>query len=105
LSWDVALCIDTGNGLAEVVDIGNYTYNVSKMYSAAGIIFSDLEGMNAGEASEYLIAGINEMKQDPDKFRGLNPPNGWGEYSSALKFLEEIAKACKKHPACTVKIY
>ena len=35
MSWDVYLTIDTGIEEREVIDIGNYTYNVAPMYKKA----------------------------------------------------------------------
>jgi hypothetical protein len=44
------------------------------------------------------------MKADPTTYEALNPPNGWGNYESALKFLELFVGLCRGHPATRVRV-
>lgn len=106
MSWDVSLAIDTGVELTEVIDIGNYTSNVHTMYSEAlGFPFRDLHGKNAGDVVPLLDKAVNDMTRRPQHYEQFNPPNGWGDFDSALDFLSKLLSACKKHPKCTVWIF
>ena len=109
MSWDVSLMIDTGDKeLVEVVDLGNYTYNVSPMYYKAferkgG--FRSLDGMRVKKAIPILERAIQRMKDDPKQYKKMNPENGWGDYEGALEYLMDILDGCKKHPKTIIKIY
>jgi hypothetical protein len=78
----------------------NITHNVAPMWRAAGVYKSlyRSEGKRAGELVETLEKGIEDMTANPDKYKALNPANGWGNYEGALDFLREFAKACKDNP-------
>lgn len=108
MSWDISLEIDTGGvEPAEVVDIGNYTYNVMPMYAKVmGLrsLNSDLHGMLAGEAIPILRNGIAYMEDNPLIFQRMNPENGWGDYEGALEYLRKILKACVSNPKCTIRV-
>ena len=105
MSWSVHLNINTGIEEREVVYIGNYTYNVAPMYAKAmGITPSDLDGKKCSEVIPILRKGVLNMTENPRMYKVMNPPNGWGEYESALKFLEEIYKACVNNPKCKIEV-
>lgn len=88
-----------------VAEIGNYTYNVSNMYrEAMGITLSDLHGMSATEAIDILHKGVTNMNNDPEKYKAMNPPNGWGDYEGALQFLTKILNACIENPNAYIKV-
>ena len=84
----------------------NYTYNVSPMFFDAfpstpedrtgGI--RQLDGLTGRECSELLRVAIEAMAGDPEKYRAMNPSNGWGDYDSALVMLRQMAAACEEHP-------
>lgn len=95
ISWDVNLK-DKNN--KTTADVGNYTYNVSPMYEKAmGMTLSDFNNMATKQAIQILEKGISEMIENKHLYIELNPDNGWGNYEGALKFLQDILKACKKH--------
>lgn len=105
MSWDATLyavtevthCPDCGHELEKprreqspICD-WNYTHNVAPMiYRAlegAGIELAPgeswwqrLSGMDGPEGRDYLAAIITRLEADPDRFRAMNPPNGWGCY-------------------------
>lgn len=88
-----------------VAEVGNYTYNVSNMYKEAmGITLSDLHGMSATEAIDILHKGVTNMNNDPEKYKAMNPPNGWGDYEGALQFLTKILNACTENPNAYIKV-
>lgn len=109
MSYDGWLVIDTGGPEpATVAELGNYTSNVSPMWAkalaAAGedIRLSDTEGRLAADVLPLLIAAVSHMRENPDEYRAMNPPNGWGDYEGALRYLVGVAKACELHPKTTL---
>jgi hypothetical protein len=112
MSYDVSLTINTGKADHEVVDCGNYTYNVSPMYRKAFPLATKgiqlgincLHDMRADAAAEILNVAIDAMVQNKEEYIALNPSNGWGNYDGALSFLCNIRSLCLIHPLCTVKI-
>jgi hypothetical protein len=87
----------------------NITHNLGDMADAAGI-YKELwrpEEISIGQARqliEPLKAAIARLNSDPDKFRRLNPENGWGSYVGFLKFCEEYLKACEENPDASVEV-
>lgn len=84
----------------------NYTHNVSEMWDLAGI-YDDLynsDGKLAKDIVGNLIFGLKKMLDNPDKFKKLNPENGWGDYDGAVKVLNEIISACNEYPDAEISI-
>ena len=103
MSWDVWLEIDD----EEIADCGNMTWNVAPMYyealeSERGI--GGLDGMTGEEASKYLVGAISKMVNDPDKYKAMNPKNGWGCYGGALEFLITIRNYCDNNSKAIVRV-
>lgn len=109
MSWNVYLVIDTGGDSPAIVeDIGDMTWNVAPMYydifqPLPGGIRS-LDGMVSIDAIPILKTAIENMKNDPKKYKEMNPTNGWGNYEDALHYLNEILNRCCEHPKTTIKI-
>jgi hypothetical protein len=109
MSWDVDLIKELEDGLDEINvlhEVGNYTYNVSKMYSKAmgGFTINHLHGKKAIEAVKILQSGIIEMSKNPNEYKKLNPENGWGSYEGAKRFLKDIMNACLDYPESIVYV-
>lgn len=109
MSWDTYLAIDTGGDEpAIVVDVGNYTYNVSPMYRKAlkevegG--FSGLNGFSAEKAAPLIELAISRMIVSPETYREMEPDNKWGNYEGAIRYLRDLLDACKKHPKAFIEI-
>lgn len=112
MSYDVELTIQTGPGQwATVADCGNMTSNVGSMYRLvlpatekrrAGL--PGLMGLRADVAAPLLRAALQAMEADPDRFRALEPANGWGNYESALRYLSTILAACEAHSWTTLLV-
>lgn len=85
-------CGRSGEQGAEV----NITYNLSAMLKAGGFVgWGSLVGMLAVDAGTHLFGVLDTMAQDPDRFRAMNPPNGWGDYDKCLQGrLREFAGVC-----------
>ena len=106
MSWDIDLEIDTGNGYTEVVNVGNYTWNVSPMYKEAlGYTLSELDNKKANEVIDELAEGHKKMIKKPQKYKKMNPDNGWGDYEGAKEYLHDIIIACAENPECIIRVY
>jgi len=86
----------------------NITHNLNKMADAAGIydvVWQPAEHgiANAGQLVEPLKGGIERLEADPERFKALNPPNGWGSYDGLVRWLKEYLAACEANPDATVR--
>lgn len=107
MSYDVELTIDTGPDSRACVGWWNYTSNCSGMWRHAlggDIGMADLDGKPAAEAGPLLSAAAERMQADPDTYKAMDPPNGWGDHVGAALFLGEIADACRTHPRTTLRV-
>jgi hypothetical protein len=97
--------------LTEIKEVGvfdaNITHNLAPMAREAGI-YQHLwrpEELNIETASE-LIAPLREaielLESDPDRFKELDAPNGWGTYENFVQFVRECLQACIDNPSASV---
>lgn len=106
MSYDIWLTIDTGGDEpAQVGGSYNMTSNVAPMWRLAGADLAEFEDKLAGDVLPVLQAAITDMDAHPEKYRPLNPPNGWGSYESCLKFLIELRDEFRRHPKATVAVW
>jgi hypothetical protein len=117
VSWDADLIEDRGHSEGS----WNYTHNTNRMIADAyeavtgtptaqasgplgpviGAAWWDrLDDMTGTEGRDYLAAIIRGLEADPDRWRAMNPPNGWGSYDSLLGVLREMRDAVPDWP-CT----
>jgi len=88
-----------------VGDVGNYTYNVSSMYyEALGMMLSDLNGKYAYDIIPIIAKGLADMANNPDKYKAMNPANGWGNYDGALNYLGKLLNECLNHPEAQIEV-
>lgn len=82
------------------------TWNLNPMWYAAGVhdALRKSDGKKANEIDEALVAGLRRMRADPETFRKMNPPNGWGTYEQAMKLLEELIRVVQSYPEATIRI-
>lgn len=106
MSYDIYLTIDTGGEHeATVCEVGNHTSNTRPMWDKAlSGDFQDLDGKNAGESIEALTFAVVHMENNSAEYLPLNPPNGWGNYNSALKYLYKLLRACEENPKATIRM-
>lgn len=110
MSYDISLYVTVDVGGPEPVEycpasIGNYTSNVAPMWTEAlGHSLSDLADANAGDSLPALQQAVAAMEADPDKYRAMNPGNGWGNYEGALDYLRDLRDACAAYPNATIHI-
>lgn len=110
MSYNISLymSVDTGGSLpveVELADIGNYTSNVSGMWTEAlGYRLADLKGKAARDCIPDLQRAVADMIADPGRYEAMNPPNGWGSYDGALDYLRRLRDACIAHPKASIYI-
>lgn len=110
MSYDVHLEIGVGGD--EPARLGfldaNYTWNVYPMFKAAlgdeGFC-NDWDGLRAEIAADRCERTLAAFDADPDRFRALNPENGWGNYEGARAFIQAIGDACAKAPLATLRVW
>jgi hypothetical protein len=94
MSWAARLTDDRGHNDGE----WGYTHNTNRMINdaldASGVDTADLPvawfghrcwwkllgGMDGPSGAALLHRVITQLEADPDKYRAMNPPNGWGSY-------------------------
>lgn len=81
----------------------NITHNLNHMAEAAGIykvLWRPEE--NEIECARDLISPLSEglrlLRADPERFKKLNPSNGWGDYDGLVRFVEKYLNACILFP-------
>jgi hypothetical protein len=95
-------------------EIGNYTRNVSGMWSAAleatsadvedvprrerdgYVTLSATDGWTCAKAAPTLRAAAAWLAAHREEMLPLNPGNGWGRYEGALDYLQRAADACTR---------
>lgn len=95
-------------GGKEEVFAANITHNLGVMAEAAGIYKhlwrpEELGITTAEQLIEPLRAGLLKLKADPDKYRALNPENGWGNYDNLVAFVKIYLDACEEYSMALVK--
>jgi hypothetical protein len=111
MSLDLSLYVETDTGAAELTRVDlfdrNITHNVSPMWSRAGVYEALYKSRDktAADVVDVVRAGVQTMEREPDEFRKLNPPNGWGDYNGALAFLRAFLTACEAHPKAKIGVW
>lgn len=87
----------------------NITHNLGAMAVAADIYVhlwraEEIGITKASELIEPLRTGLALLRSDPDRFRQLNPANGWGNYEVLVQFVAEYLAACEANPDAEVRV-
>lgn len=103
MSLDVALLVMAPTEVYSA----NITHNLGAMAKEAGIYMhlwrpEEIGLTKAGELIKPLRAGIELMKEYPDRFEKHNSPNGWGTYKHFVPFVEKYLAACEENPCATI---
>jgi len=90
----------------EVFWSGGCTYNLSKVLYALGLRFNDLpRPMGTADMVDVLRAALAELEADLEKYRAMNPSNGWGDVDTMISsFLKPMLRACERNCAATVEV-
>lgn len=108
MSADMWLHLPTANGdqeLEATVFEGNLTYNLSPMLYEAGWEWHGQEGKTAETLLPLAESVLSNLKETPDKYQEMNPPNGWGNYDQAVEFMEKLVRACRAYPQSIVHLW
>ena len=94
--------------LKENVYSANITHNLGVMAKEAGIYQhlwrpEELHIWRAEELIEPLSMGLALLISDPERFKKLNSPNGWGMYEHFVPFVSKYLAACVANPDATVE--
>jgi hypothetical protein len=87
----------------------NITHNLNKMADAAGLYRplwrpEEMGFTKAGELILWLETGLLGLKASPDRYKAMNPANGWGTYEGLVEFTEKYLNACRKYPEATISV-
>ncbi len=116
MSWDAYLTDDRGHSEGD----WNYTHNCNGMIAEAltdlGCVnakvigsgplakvigpawWDRLDGCDGPTGAAFLHALIGQLEADPEKYRAMNPSNGWGDYDTLVKVLTEMRNAVPEWP-------
>ena len=88
----------------------NITHNLGPMAKEAGLydcLWKPNEnGLHkAKDVLPHLAHGLANLLTEPERFKKLNPPNGWGDYDALVDFVIECLVACRKYPEAEVSVW
>jgi hypothetical protein len=94
---------------------GNITHNLNKMAMAVelsnGKTLYDVlwrpdehEYTKAIEIVSLLSEGLVELVRYPEKYKTLNPSNGWGSYDGLIEFVKKYHSACLDNPEAEIRV-
>lgn len=91
----------------------NVTYNLSPMLSEAGWSWPDrqvwskeyLEGATAADIGEKAMYVLRNLEGDPERFKALNPPNGWGDYDGLVSVWRNFVETIREHPEGRIGVW
>lgn len=96
-------------GDSEELFSSNITHNLGRMAREAGIYDclwrpDEHAITHARQMIDPLRAGIALLKSEPDRFKHLSTPNGWGTYEQFVPWVEKVLVACEAYPEGEVTV-
>lgn len=87
----------------------NITHNLGRMADEAGLYTCLWRPEKCGITTAAdligpLTCGLGLLRNDPQTFKTLNPPNGWGDYDGLVRFVEDYLAACIAYPEAEVSV-
>ena len=106
----VAVLQDENETTTTEVYTANITHNLGKMAGEAGIYKhlwrpDEIGVTKAGQLIEPLEKGLELLKAEPERFKTLNPENGWGSYDGFVPWVEAYLNACRQWPEADVSVW
>lgn len=90
------------------IEHDNYTYNLSKAWRAASGLedfnLQDLDGANAEKGLPIIKKIIDELTNNPEKYRDYEPSNGYGNIETSVGFLKGIANTWEEYPTAILEV-
>lgn len=118
MSWDASLnCDACGHTVAEQ----NYTHNTNGMANAvldpdylqrstfeevfrtgdkppSVSWWKQLDGSSGPDGAALLARIVEGLEAEPERFRLMNPDNGWGDYDGLIEALRAMRDAVPEYP-------
>lgn len=86
MSWDIGISV---SGYQLEGCSWNYTHNCNQMMRGANFNWVyTLDGQLVADTVDNFKMMLANLKADPERFRALNPVNGWGSYDSLVELWE-----------------
>lgn len=87
----------------------NITHNLGRMAREAGIYEplwrpDEIGVTKARQLVTPLREGLGLLRRAPERFKTLNPENGWGDYDGFVQFVERYLAACEEYPDADVRV-
>ena len=94
----------------DVVYSDNITHNLGVMACEAGLYDAlwrpeEFGYRKAEDLIKTLQEGLQRLRDEPERYRRFNPDNGWGDYETLLKFVENYLRACEAQPEANVSVW
>jgi hypothetical protein len=94
---------------SETVYSANITHNLGKMAGEAGIYLplwrpDEIGVTKASQLIAPLREGLGLLCREPERFKALNPENGWGNYEGLVHFVANYLVACEEYPDAEVGV-
>ena len=94
MSWDIGIEV---NGIRFENADWNYTHNCNQMMREAGYDWIyHLDGELVSETLPKFQAMLENLEANPEKYRAMNPENGWGDYDRLCTLWREILPRAKE---------
>jgi hypothetical protein len=88
----------------------NVTHNLAPMFRAVGLDWHDFyehDGNGGKAAADMLPSAVmayRALRDNPEDYEHLNPPNGWGDLRVAVEFLDGLIGDLARHPEGIVRV-
>lgn len=106
MSLTISLEVDAGGREPIVVSSMSITHNLAPMWLAAGLwpVLHESDGTSAEVVGKAIADKLVVMKDDPERFKKYESPNGWGKYTHAIDWLEGLVAECERAPKAIVRV-
>ena len=103
MSWSVHLEKKIDGEWVTVTETINYTHNCNQMVREAGLPeWPRVGGWKARKLERRLNKVLFRLAANPQKYRVMEPENGWGDYVGLMRVLEDVWKQCRTFPSTRV---
>lgn len=87
----------------------NITHDLNRMAEEAGIYQhlwrpEELGITHAIQLIEPLTRGLDLLESDPERFKKLNPSNGWGTYEGLVSCVRAYLDSCIANPDAEIYV-